>query len=762
MTGSFESRSHLRREDPHLLQGDTTYVFNRELPNAAIAHFVTSVEAHALITKIDTTEARSMPGVLDVICGNDVELAVMPGTPPDYPEGTSRPVLPTDRVRYVGEALVAIVAETEAQAADAAEAVLIEYEKLAPVIGFDDALSDEVLLFPHTSSNVVAAEHGGTPGVADFSDCEVVVEAEFINQRVAPAPLEPRVGATYWTEEGRLVYFASCQGVHPLQQDFATYYQLDPSQVRVITADVGGSFGAKIRLTAEELLLPLLSKRVGRPIRWMPTRSADMVGMGHSRAQRQTVKIGGDTDGTIKVLDVEFLNDCGAYPMLGLALARNAARVQPGPLRTSRVHWKHRCIVTNTTSIVAYRGAGRPEGGALLDRAVNLFADRIGMDQVQIRRKNMLRADELPRTSATDLYLDSGDYPEALEMMIAELAYEDLKVEQEKRRRDGAAKQLGIGVSSFIDRTAGIPGAEYGSIELNIDGTFMVLTGSSPYGQGHYTTWAAIVAERTGVPMERIEIMHGDTDIVPRGRISGGSRSVQKAGSAIAMSTDQLIEEASRVAADLLEAAPSDVVLDATQGQFHVAGSPAGNSAGWPEVASEVHAKLTQADGSSGLRCEADYEPDGPTAPYGSYGAVVEVDTGTGGVELLRFVTVDDVGTVINPMLALGQVHGGVAQAIGQALYEEFIYDDSGNALTSNLMDYTIPSAAELPSFDCHLTEHPTHQNPLGAKGIGESGTIGATPAVQNAVIDALSHLGVRHIDLPLTPQKVWQAISSA
>lgn len=730
--------------------------------NALVAQFLTSTEPHAFITSIDVSGARAMPGVVDVVTGADLDLGRISSVLPDYPDAARRPILPTDRVLFVGQAIAAVVAETEAQAADALEQIIVEYDPLPPVVTLEDAASDETLLFPEVGTNVMLAESGGTDGPADFSDCEVVVEAEIINQRVAPAPIETRTSASLWTDEGRLVQYASCQGVHPLRAGLAAIYGLDESQVRVITADVGGSFGAKIRLYPEDIALPALARRAGRAVRWSPPRTLDMVGMGHSRGQRQRVKIGGDRDGTLKVIEVDLLAHCGAFPELGAALARNAARMQPGPFRM-RAHWSLRCVVSNTTPIVAYRGAGRPEGGALIDRAVNRFAAEVGMDQVEIRRKNLLRAEELPTTNPTGVYLDSGDYPEALELLVKELDYDDLKAEQARRRASGTDKQLGIGISTFIDRTAGIPGSEYGSVELVSGGRLRVLTGSSPYGQGHYTTWAMLVADRTGVPFDQIEVFHGDTDIVPRGRITGGSRSVQKAGSAIALATEQLVEDARQKAADQLEAPVADVVLDVTSGRFHVVGSPGAASVGWAQIAlalSDEQDAANDRDEYAGLRCEVDYEPEGSTAPYGAYGAVVEVDTETGAVDLIRMITVDDVGTVVNPMLALGQVHGGLAQAIGQALFEEFVYDDSGNPLTGNFLDYSVPSATELPPFECHLTEHPTTQNPLGAKGIAESGTIGGVPAVQNGVIDALAHLGVLHLDMPLTPLRVWRAIN--
>lgn len=748
-----------RVEDRHLLTGDTTFVANIDLPGALHAHFVTSIQAHARITGIDVEAARTAPGVVDVLTGSDHELGDMPGSPPDYPEGTARPLLCTDRVRFVGEPIVAIVAETAAQAADAAELVEIDYELLPAVIGFDSALSGETLLFDSVGTNVVHEASGGVADPIDFSQYEHVVRATYINQRLAPCPLETRVAASVWGDDGRLTHYASCQGVHPIQKGLAAVYGLDPSDVRVITADVGGSFGAKARFYCEDLLLPLLAKRTGRPVRWVPTRSQDMVGLGHSRAQRQHITIGGDRYGKIHAMEAHIEVDCGAYPVAGPVLAKNAGMVMPGPLDVSQVRWTTAAVVTNTTPTAAYRGAGRPEGGAMVDRAIDMYAADVGIDPLDVRRQNMLKPDQLPWTNPTGVLYDSGDYPEALELVVAEIGYEAIRHEQANRQANGDTKALGIGLSSFIDRTAGVPGTEYGSLELLPDGRMRVLTGSSPYGQGHYTTWAMLVTERTGVPLDQIEIVHGDTDIVPRGGITGGSRSAQKAGSAVAVATDMLVEEAKRAAAHLLEAAEVDIVLDAATGRFGVTGSPGAATVGWTEIAALATAPQEDPDNGFGFKCETDYEQATPTVPYGMYAAVVEVDTQTGEVELRRIVTVDDAGTVIHPMIVQGQVHGGLGQALGQALFEEFVYDADGNPLTANFMTYGIPSAAEFPSFESHLTEHASPSNILGAKGIAESGTIGGVPAVQNAVIDAIAHLGIEHIDLPLSPERVWQAI---
>lgn len=756
--GTLETPGPDRVEDRHLLTGDTTFVANLDLPGCLHAHFVTSIEAHALITNIDVSAARSAPGVVDVLTGRDHDLGVVPGNPPDYPEGTARPILATERVRFVGEPLVAIVAETLAQAVDAAELVVVDYSPLPAVVGFDAAIAGDTLLFESNGTNVVHEASGGVDEPIDFSSYEHVVTATFLNQRLAPCPLETRVAASVWGDDGRLTHYASCQGVHPIQRGLAAIYGLDLADVRVITADVGGSFGAKARFYIEDLLLPLLAKRTGRPVRWVPSRSQDMVGLGHSRAQRQHITIGGDRYGRIHAMEAHIEVDCGAYPVAGPVLAKNAGMVMPGPLDVSNVRWTTQALVTNTTPTVAYRGAGRPEGGAMVDRAIDMYAAEAGLDPLDVRRTNLVQPEQMPWTNPTGVLYDSGDYPEALELMAELIGYEAVRHEQANRQANGDTKALGIGISSFIDRTAGVAGTEYGSLELMPDGRMRVLTGSSPYGQGHYTTWAMLVAERTGVPIDQIDVVHGDTDIVPRGGITGGSRSAQKAGSAVAIATDLLVDEARRAAADLLEAAVGDIVLDVASGRFSVTGSPAAASVGWAEVAA---LKSTEADDDDGFgfKCETDYDQETPTVPYGMYAAVVEVDTQTGEVELRRIVTVDDAGTMIHPAIVQGQVHGGLGQAIAQALYEEFVYDESGNPVTASFLDYGIPSAAEFPSFESHLTEHPAPGNVLGAKGIAESGTIGGVPSVQNAVIDAIAYLGVEHLDLPLSPERVWQAI---
>jgi carbon-monoxide dehydrogenase large subunit len=742
-----------RVEDEHLLIGDTTFVADIDLDGAAQAHYVTSPLAHARIVTMDVAAAREAPGVIDVLTGEDIDLDPLPPLLPDTPPEMKQPLLAVDVVRFVGEPVVAIVAETAAAAADAADLVDVEYEPLPVVVSLEEAIAGEVLLFPEAGTNVM--NHSSREEPVPFDECDVVVEARFVNQRLAPCPIETRVAAATWTPDDRLLFYASCQGAHPIRDRLASVHRLEPDQVRVITADVGGSFGAKARPYPEELLLPLLSSRCGRPVRWAPARTPDMVGLGHSRAQHQDVTIGGSRDGRIDCLRVHVLNDGGAYGGIAPLLARNTGAMLPGPYAVTHVSWTADSVVTNTTQITAYRGAGRPEAAALIERAVDLFAAEIGMDPAEIRRRNLVPASAMPHTNPGGLVLDSGDYRAALDQALAASDYEELRAEQARRRSAGETRLLGIGIASFIDRTAGVPGSEYGSVELRPDGTILVLTGSSPSGQGHYTAWAMLVADRTGLPLDRIEVVHGDTDVVPRGGITGGSRSAQKAGSAVAEATGALVEIARIRAAELLEANPDDVVLDLTTASFHVTGAPGAASVGWAELGGQLQSR-------DPLRCESDFHGEGPTVPYGSYVVAVEVDIETGGVELLKVVTVDDAGTILNPVLALGQVHGGLAQGLAQALSEEFVYDDDGNPLTSSFATYGLPSAAEMPSFDCHLTETPSPNNPLGFKGIAESSTIGAPPAAQNAVIDALAHLGVRHIDLPVSPERIWHAIREA
>ena len=747
----------LRTEDPAFLTSGGTYVDDVVLPGTP-AHvvYVRSTMASARLLEVDTSEAATMPGVLAVVTVDDVEIADQPPSMGFLNQQMRRPMLARDVVRFVGEPIAAIVAETRAQATDAAELVVVDYEPLDAVVDPEAALSPAHPLFPEADTQGVMSIPAGAM-TADFSACEVVVEQRIINQKVAPCPIEPRSAAAYWDEDGRLVVYSSNQGAHPIRESVAKVLGLAEDQVRVVTPDVGGSFGSKSSAYPEDLLLGPLAKMVGRPVKWTETRSESMVNLGHGRAQIQDVAIGGTRDGRITAYRLKVVQDSGAYPMMGAVLPFMTRMMTTGVYDVTNAEFSAESVVTNTTPLVAFRGAGRPEAAAAIERAVDLFAAEIGMDPAEVRRRNLLADDAFPYETPGGATYDIGAYGRALDLALEAAGYEELRAEQARRRTAGGSVVLGIGLSVYVEITALGGGAEFGSVELRPDGTFLAKTGSSPYGQGHKTAWAMLVADRLGVPIDAIEVVFGDTDVVPTGSITGGSRSAQIAGSAIHDAAGKLHDLARDAAADLLEASPDDLVLgepgDDGRRRFHVAGVPA-VSVGWDEVADKATADATPLVGVG------DFTAPGPTFPFGAHVAVVEVDTETGAVELLRLVAVDDAGTILNPLLADGQVHGGLAQGAAQALLEEVRYDEDGNPLTTNFMDYAVITATELPLFERIPMETPTPYNELGAKGIGESGTIGATPAVQNAVVDALAHLGVRHIDMPCSPERVWRAIT--
>ena len=739
----------LRREDPALLRGEARFVDDLQPPDAAHVTYVTSTMAHARIAGIDVSEALAMPGVLAVLTASDLPFNRRPAPMALLNQDMPRPYLADDVTRYVGEPIVAVVTEELYQGEDAAETVVIDYEPLDVLVDPEDALTDRLVIHEQAGTNVVGRL--GTPAEADFSGCDVVVEQRLVNQVLAPVPIEGRCAVATW-EDGRLIQWASGQGVHPVRDALAEAYGLDPSQVRVIGQDVGGSFGAKSGAYPEEVLLGHLARTVGRPVRWTESRTENMTGLGHGRGQVQYLRVGGTREGKITAYQLKVIQQAGAYPEMGAVLPFMTQTMLTGVYDWENAGISSVSVVTNTTPLVAYRGAGRPEAAAAVERGVDLFAAEIGMDPAEVRRLNMIPEFHTPHTTAVGTTYDVGAYEAALDLALDAAGYTELRAEQERRRRQGARRVLGIGISTYVEITAFSGGGEFASVELRSDGSVLTRTGSSPFGQGHYTSWAMIVSERTGLPLDRIEVFHGDTDEVAEGGTTGGSRSLQIAGSSVHDAATKLVEMARERAADILEADPSDVVVDTTAGVFHVAGTPA-LQISWAEVA---------AADDEALVAVSDFAAEGATFPFGAHVAVVEVDLDTGGTEMVRMVAVDDAGTMLNPLLVEGQVHGGLAQGVAQALLEEFRYDEDGNPLTVNLADYPIPSAAELPSFERIPMETPTFMNPLGAKGIGESGTIGATPAVQNAVVDAVSHLGVRHIDMPCTPERVWAEITEA
>ena len=758
----------VRVEDPRLLTAGGTYVDDvrvPELTRAARVTFVRSPFAHALITGIDPSAARAAPGVIAVLTYQDINDIPPPPPPPEGgpPPGSEaaplplggvwqEPLLAVDRVRFVGEPVAIVLTDDSYQGEDAAELVSVDYEPLPTVIGIDSALAGQTLCFPDAGSNVAvtAAKPGDGPG---FEACDVVVEHGIVNQRLAPVPMEGRAAAARWAD-GKLTVWVSSQNPQISRFVLAGAFGLDPDSIRVIVPDVGGGFGAKIAVDRDAIVVAWAARHTGRPLRWVETRSENLTGMTHGRAQRHRVKIGGTRDGRVLAYRVEVVQDTGAYPRMSGFLPFLTCLMAAGPYDIGHVETAARTVVTNTTPISAYRGAGRPEATAAIERAMDLFAHEIGMDPAEVRRRNLVPSDRFPHQTPCGAHYDSGDYVGGLDKALAGAGYPGLRAEQARRRERGDVVQLGIGVASYVEITAAdADNGETARVVVNGDGTATVYTGSSSHGQGHETAWAMLVQSDLGIPIDKVTVLHGDTDLIPLATGTYASRSLQLGGVAVHKADLEIKDQARRLAADMMEASEADLELDTDRGLWHVRGDP-GSGKTWADVAGRA--------GPEGLTASVHFTEAQPTFPFGTHVAVTEVDTETGKVRLVRHVTVDDAGIVVNPVLTEGQRHGGIAQGVAQALLEEMVYDADGNPLTGTLADYAAITATELPSFELLESETPTPINPLGVKGIGEAGTIVATPAVQNSVIDAVSHLGVRHIDMPTTPARVWTAIREA
>jgi carbon-monoxide dehydrogenase large subunit len=746
-----------RSEDPGFLTRGAVYtedIVDERLAGAVRVTFVRSPIAHARIVSIDTSAALETPGVVAVLTAADLSDVPAQGPAmPMYPAGMAQPLLADGVVRFVGEPVAVVLTEGRYDGEDVAELIDIDYEPLNVVVDPKQARSDDVLLFPEIGTNVAYASD---PEFAaeTFADCEVVVTREIVNQRVAVAPLEVRSAAAAWGEDGRLTLWMPNQGAQGTKVAVVTALGLSAEQVRIITPDVGGAFGAKFGADVEQVMVAVAARHVGRPATWVETRSENMVGMTHGRAQVHTVTIGGDRNGKVKAYRLEVLQDCGAYPRVGGILPTLTVLMAPGVYDIERLETSFASVVTNTTPVGAYRGAGRPEATAAIERAFDLFAAEIGMDPAEVRKRNLLAAFTEPYTSKGGALYDSGDYPAALEAVLAAADYDGLRAEQAQRRERGDVLQLGIGMSVYVEITGG--GAESGAphenatVEVHPDGSATILTGTSPHGQGHSTVWAMLASDELGIPIEKITVKWGDTDLVPEGGGTGGSRSLQQGGAAVRQASQELIELAKLRAADQLEVDPADLVVDLENAGLTVTGVP-GSGATFAELAAREPLKVRSV-----------FTAPGATYPFGAHVAVVEVDTETGKAVLQRIIALDDAGVIMNPLIAEGQRHGGLAQGAAQALLEEVLFDEDGNPTTTTFADYPIVSATELPSFELVAMETPTSYNPLGAKGIGEAGTIGSTPAVQSAVVDAVAHLGVRHIDMPTTSFRVWTAIQAA
>jgi carbon-monoxide dehydrogenase large subunit len=740
----------VRTEDPRFLTTGgvyTTDVQDEQLAGACHVQFVRSPVAHARIRSVDLSGALQAPGVIAAFTWAD--LADLPVIGPPMPAMMNvemgQWLLARDVVRFVGEPVAIVVTEGRYQGEDAADLVDIDYEALPPVIDMTEAATDgSALLFPAAGTNVAATFGDRAAMAADlFDGCEVVISRTIENQRVAPAPMETRAAAAAWGADGRLTAWIPNQGAQGTRASLAGLLGMDQAGIRIITPDVGGAFGAKFGADPEHAVVCWVARRLGRPARWTETRGENLVGMTHGRAQRQTVTIGGRRDGTVTAYRLEILQDSGAYLRFGAFLPFLTILMAPGPYAIDRAEAVATSVVTNTTPVGAYRGAGRPEATAAVERAMDLFAAEIGLDPAEVRRMNLLPKFTEPHTTAFGAVYDSGDYAVALDVALAAAGYADLRAEQAKRRDDGDVVQLGIGLSCYVEITgagaeAGNP-SENATVEVHPDGSATILTGTSPHGQGHSTVWAMLASQELGIPIDKITLKWGDTDLIPEG-----------GGTAVQQASRELIDVARQRAADELEASPADLIFDAGRSAFAVAGDP------------DVSVPLARLAEAERLFVRAVFSAPGATFPFGAHVAVVEVDTETGKTVLRRVVTVDDAGTIVNPLIAEGQRHGGIAQGAAQAFLEEVVYDADGNPLTSSFADYAFLSATEVPSFELADMETPTSYNPLGAKGIGEAGTIGATPAVQNAIVDAVAHLGVRHIDMPATPQRVWLELQAA
>jgi len=739
----------LRTEDPRLITQGGVYTDDLRLPELTGAAHVTIVRspvAHALITGIDASAAAGMPGVVAVLTAADLP------APPEGGDPTAEPLLAADRVRYVGEPVALVLTEGRYQGEDAAELVSVDYDVLPAVPSIEEALTGGTLLFPGTEDNILGTGTSGEGDGTSFDGCDVVVERTIVNQRLAPVPLEPRAMAAAWTGD-RLTVWSSTQNAQLARGAIAGAVGLDPALIRVIAPDVGGGFGAKVAVDRDAICIAWAAKHTGHAVRWIESRSENLVGMVHGRGQRQTYKIGGTRDGRVLAYYLDVVQDCGAFNRLGVFLAQLTALMAAGVYDLPHAGATFRAVATTCTPIAAYRGAGRPEAAAAIERAMDDFAAEIGMDPAEVRRINVVPPDKFPFTTATGATYDSGEYAAALDRVLDAAGYQALRAEQARRRERGDTTQVGLGMSVYVEITAGDMSGETARVVVDGTGSATVFTGSSAHGQGHHTAWAMLVQNELGIPMDSITVVHGDTDAIPEAIGTFGSRSLQLGGTAVVQAAGVVKEQARRLAAEMIEAAEADLELDTARGTWQVRGDPA-SALGWGQIAERA--------GPDGLAADARFDASAPTFPFGAHLAVVEVDTETGKATLVRHVTVDDAGRILNPVLAEGQRHGGIAQGVAQALLEEVRYDPDGNPLTSTLVDYAAITATELPSFELVASETPTTINPLGAKGIGEAGTIGSTPAVLNAVIDAVSHLGVRHIDMPATPEKVWAAINEA
>lgn len=736
-----------RVEDPPLVTGAATFTADIDDPlldRAAHAAFVRSPYAAGRIRSVDGAEARRLPGVLDVLTAADlVGYGAAPFAPP-VAGAYAQPLLPAEQVSFAGEPIAAVVAETPALATDALELVNYDIERQPPVLDLDAALEVNAI----EETRIVAERRDDL-----FEEAEVVITVRTWNPRQMPAPIEGRAVAGAWTQDGRLMVWAATQRPHGFRASLAALFGVGEDRIRVVAPAVGGAFGGKVSRTPEEYLVPILAQRLGRAVRWNETRSDYFASATQGRGERIDFTLAGRRDGRFTALRADLVKDGGAYPLVGVLLPAAYTRANAsGCYDIAHVEFNSVGVRTSRPPTSAFRGAGRSPYIAGLERAVDVFAGEIGLDPAEVRRRNLIRSEQLPLTTPTGGTYDEADYPGDLARALHAAGYDRLRSEQAHRRAAGDRWAMGIGIGCYNHMTVG-GGGEEASVTIEQDGTATVVTGSTSQGHGHATTWAQVAAGVLGLPIERIRVVEGDTDRIGSGVGAVGSRSLQTAGVAVYNSATQVLDRARRLAADLLEAAVGDIVVAGEGAGFHVAGTPA-RAVSWSDVAA-----VGEGSGRE-LSCGEFYDSEGrSTFPSGCHVAVVEVDTETGKVTVARLVAVDDAGPRVNPMIVDGQLHGGIAAGVAQVLGEAMVYDDDGNLLTGNFASYAIASIDQFPQFETVVSETASSFNDLGFKGVGESGTVGATPAVHNAVLDALAPMGITHLDLPCTPQRVWEAI---
>jgi len=764
-----------RKEDPRLITGASTYVGDLNIPGMLYCAIVRSPYAHATINSIDTSEARARPGVVAVYTGEDMRKLAGPmpvggnseGAVEDEAGENAASVeveamqypLASKKVRYVGEQVAVVIATDIYIARDAVDLVTVDYTPLPVAATLEAAMAPNApLLFDNQKDNVGLRWHKTTGDVdAAFAEVEsgggTVLKLHIVSQRLAAVPMEGRaVCAAPDPWQGGMTVWSSNQNPHTVRNNLAKAMHMPENSIRMIAPEVGGGFGVKIGMYPEDVIVTAIAKNLKRPVQWVESRGENMAATNHGRDQYIDIEVAARKDGKVLALREKIVGNSGAYP-LAIGLPVLTAQMGVGTYDIQNVDIDVVCYYTNTMGVAAYRGAGRPEGCYYIERVMDQVADALDLDPAEVRRTNFIPSGVFPYQTPTGLTYDSGEYERSLDKLLDNAHYRELRVEQERLRAQG--RYMGIGVACYIEM-CGFGPYDSSTVRVEPSGTVTVMTGISPHGQGQETTFAQIVADELGVSMDNVVVRHGDTANTPMGQGTMGSRGTVVGGSALMMAVTKVQEKARRIAAHLLEAAPEDIEF--AEGKYRVKGAPE-QSKSFADIAAAAYTANLPDDIESGLEVTDFFRPPGITYPSGAHLAVVEVDPGTGDVVLQQYYTVDDCGRVISPMLVEGQVHGGLAQGIGQALLEEVVYDDEGQLITGSLLDYAVPVAGSFPQFHTDRTETPSPLNPLGAKGIGEAATVASTPTVANAVMDALTPFGVRHLDLPLTPEKVWRAI---